>query len=510
MPVPVSPESPVVIIGAGPAGLTAARELTRRGAAVDICEADTAIGGLARTVAYKGFRFDIGGHRFFTKSAVVMSIWRSILGPEFLRRGRLSRIYYRGHFFDYPLKPANVLIGLGATDSIRVLLSYVAARLRPVKPEVSFADWVTNRFGRRLYRIFFAAYTEKVWGMSPESIRAQWAAQRIKGLSLSSAVLHMLLPFRRGALTAKAKTLIHEFDYPRLGPGMMWEAMADQVTAAGARLRTGAPVVALEHDGSRITAVGIDTAHGVERLPAGHVISTMPVRDLIQALRPAPPPAIAAAANQLKYRDFLTVALMLDVPHLFPDNWIYVHDTTVKVGRIQNFKNWSPDMVPNASQTCLGLEYFCFEGDGLWSMSDHDLITLAKTEIGKLGLANPALVIDGAVVRARKAYPVYDEGYAEALDTVRVYLDRFVNLQLVGRNGMHKYNNQDHSMLTAMLAVRNLYGEQHDLWAVNSDDTYHEDLLHELEGDADPAGDVRLIRPTQPRVPQRIPVAREP
>jgi protoporphyrinogen oxidase len=505
-----STEEPVVVIGAGPAGLTAARELVRRGEPVVICEADRQVGGLARTIEYKGFRFDIGGHRFFTKSAVVSAIWRSVLGADLLHRGRMSRIFYRGRYFDYPLKPANVLFGLGLFSSARVLLSYLAARLKPIRPEVSFADWVINRFGRRLYRMFFATYTEKVWGISPESIRAQWAAQRIKGLSLGSAVRHMLLPFLGRRSDSRPKTLIEAFDYPRLGPGMMWEAMAKQVQEAGADLRTETAVVALHHDGTAIRTVEIEQNHQRSQIPVGQVISTMPIRDLIQALRPAPPPEVEAAARRLAYRDFVTVALILDVPDLFPDNWIYVHDDSVRVGRIQNFKNWSPDMVPDPAKTCLGLEYFCFEHDGLWSMPDEELIKLATRELSHLGLANPALVSDGAVVRARKAYPVYDEGYAEALEHVRQYLSTLGNLQLVGRNGMHKYNNQDHSMLTAILAVRNLAGERHDLWAINSDDTYHEEILSEVDGLPESAVDARRIRRTQPSVPQRIPVAREP
>jgi protoporphyrinogen oxidase len=494
-----SPDRPVVVIGAGPAGLTAAYELVRRREPVIVCEQDDQVGGLARTVRHDGFRFDIGGHRFYTKSQVVLDMWRGILGGEFLRRPRLSRIYYRGRFFDYPLKAFNVLFGLGLLTSTQVLLSYLWAWLRPIRPEVSFADWVTNRFGRRLYHIFFETYTEKVWGIPPRLIGAQWAAQRIKGLSLASAVRHMLFP-PKGEATVK--TLIEEFEYPRLGPGMMWEAVADRVERAGGRVRTGAGVARLRHADGRVHTLDLDTGRGPEALPAGHVISTMAIRDLMQALDPPPPPDVLEAAGRLRYRDFLTVALILDVEGLFPDNWIYVHDESVKVGRIQNFKNWSPDMVPDPSQTCLGLEYFCFEGDGLWTMSDADLIALGTRELVSLRLAVAGQVISGAVVRARKAYPVYDEGYQEALDVVVRYLDGFENLQLVGRNGMHKYNNQDHSMLTAMLAVRNLYGEQHDLWAFNTDDEYQEEVVERQDAGRDAEMGLRAVAGTQPRVPR--------
>jgi protoporphyrinogen oxidase len=365
-----------------------------------------------------------------------------------------------------------VLFGLGFGTSARVLLSYCRVALRPVRPEVSFADWVTNRFGRCLYRIFFETYTEKVWGIPPSTIGAQWAAQRIKGLSLVSAVRHMLFPPRDKGST---RTLIEEFDYPRLGPGMMWEAVADRVTAGGGHMRMRAGVTEVGHANGRVESVSVDTADGPATLPAGHLISTMAIRDFVRALRPEPPPEVLAAANRLKYRDFLTVALILDVADLFPDNWIYVHDP---------------------------------EGDGLWSMPDADLVALATRELATLGLADPAQVREGVVVRARKAYPVYDEGFEEALRLVRAYLDTFENLQLVGRNGMHKYNNQDHSMLTAILAVRNVYGERHDLWALNSDDEYGEEIGAEPDTIETAGAGIGEVSATQPRVPRPVSAAR--
>ena len=466
---------PCLVLGAGPAGLTAAYELSRRQVPTVLVEQDRQVGGLARTVEYRGYRFDIGGHRFFTKHDVVRGLWRTMLGDELLVRPRLSRIYYRGKLFDYPLKPLNALLNMGIANSMAVLGSYLWSRLAPVRPEVSFADWVSNRFGRRLYRMFFKSYTEKVWGIPCHRIGAQWAAQRIKGLSLGTALLHMLLPGRSKKRGKTIKTLIDEFYYPRLGPGMMWEAFRAAIVTQGGEISLESRVTRLTHDGERIVTVEGTRASRPFAWPASRVISTIPLRHLIHALDPPPPRAVQDAADRLKYRDFLTVALIIDEPVLFPDNWLYIHDETVRVGRIQNFKNWSPAMVPDQTKTCLGMEYFCSEGDDLWTMADDGLMALATRELTAIGLAVPAKVIDGTVVRMPKAYPVYDEGYPEALAVVRAYLERFTNLQAIGRNGMHKYNNMDHSMLTAILAVRNIFGERHDLWAINVDDDYLEE-----------------------------------
>ena len=487
-----------VVIGAGPAGLTAAYVMARRRRAPLVLEKDTQVGGIARTVEYKGFRFDIGGHRFFTKVGAVQKLWRDMLGPDMLRRPRLSRIFYGGRFFDYPLKPYNALRGIGPINAVRVLFSYLWIRVRPITPEDSFEDWVSNRFGRRLYRIFFKTYTEKVWGIPCNRIGAQWAAQRIKGLSLFTAVWNMLRPKGGGT---QIKTLIEEFEYPRLGPGMMWDAFRDQVVAHGGAVELGTDVVRLRHDGGTITSVQYRRGEETREVPAATVLSTMPLRELVQKLDPPAPEGVREAAGRLAYRDFITVALIIDDPDLFPDNWIYVHDPSVKLGRIQNFKNWSPEMVPDPAKTCLGLEYFCFEGDGLWTMPDDELVRLGSREVAQIGLLGKGRVIDGTVVRMPKAYPIYDDGYVQALDEVRQYLDRFSNLQVAGRNGMHKYNNQDHSMVTAMLAVGNLEGRHHDTWAVNQDDEYHE------EGDFETgslAEELAHLEPTQPQVPQAI------
>ena len=466
---------PTLIVGAGPAGLTAAYVLAGNGKPVLVLEKDAQVGGIARTVEYKGFRFDIGGHRFFTKVGPINDLWRTVMGGEMLKRPRLSRIYYGGKYFDYPLKPVNALRGLGVVNAVRIVLSYVWSRIRPVTPEVSFEDWVSNRFGRRLYETFFKTYTEKVWGIPCHTIGAQWAAQRIKGLSLWTAVVNML--FRRFSQPKSAviKTLIEQFDYPRLGPGQMWEAFEKQVTAMGGVVALQSDVERLIVEGGRVVAAEYRRNGQIEHVDVEAVISTMPLRQLVSSISPPAPAEVRAAAARLNYRDFLTVALVIDQEDVFPDNWIYIHDPGVKLGRIQNFKNWSPDLVPDPSKTCLGLEYFCFEGDGLWTMTDAELVALGRREIGLLKLADPAKVIDGTVVRMPKAYPVYDQGYEQALGVVRSWIDGIANLQVAGRNGMHKYNNQDHSMMTALLAARNILGlGTYDPWKVNTDAEYHE------------------------------------
>jgi protoporphyrinogen oxidase len=434
------------------------------------------VGGIARTVRYKNYRFDIGGHRFFSKSPEITAWWARRLPNDYIRVRRLSRIFYRGVYFDYPLRAANALFGLGVWTSFLCMLSYLRARLFPIRPETSFADWVTNRFGSRLFHIFFKTYTEKVWGMPCSEISADWAAQRIKGLSLLKAVLSALLPKRKGKDGQVVKTLIDAFDYPRLGPGMMWEKTRDDIRALGHEIAMGREVVSLRHAQGRITAVVARTGEGGEEVRTpGQVLSTLPLQDLVRAFDPAPPEPVRAAADRLRYRDFLTVALMVRRDHLFPDNWIYVHDPTVRLGRIQNFNNWSPEMVPEPGMTCLGLEYFCFEGDDLWTMADDRLIELGKTELDRLGLVRPEWVTDGCVVRMEKAYPVYGPGYQNDVRIIRDWLATLDNLQVAGRNGMHKYNNQDHSMMTALLAARNILGENFNVWNVNTDAEYHED-----------------------------------
>ena len=481
----------VVVIGAGPAGLTAAYVLSKRGYPVTVLEADDVVGGISRTAQYNGYRFDIGGHRFFTKITPVLDLWEELLASEFISVPRLSRIHYGGTYFDYPLKPMNALRGLGLINSVRIVWSYLYAHFKPSAVEENFEQWVTNRFGRRLFEIFFKTYTEKVWGIPCTEIRAEWAAQRIQGLSLARAIITATSLTKR---SDTIKSLIDEFRYPRLGPGQMWEKCRDRVRELGNEvlMRHHAtsidcavdPVTGVRH----ATGVHTSTTDGERAFPAEHVISTMPVRSLVHAIRPVPSAAIRQAAEGLRYRDFLTVALIVNGENLFPDNWIYIHTPGVQVGRIQNFNNWSRAMVPDAGRTCLGMEYFCFQGDGLWESGDAILIAKAARELEELGLGRASDVVDGTVIRMPKAYPIYDAEYREHLDQVREFIDPIPNLHTVGRNGMHKYNNQDHSMLTAMMAVWNMQGAHHDIWSVNTDFEYHEEQHLNSASSTEPVG----------------------
>jgi protoporphyrinogen oxidase len=470
----------VICIGAGPAGLTAAYRLVAEGANVTVLERDPAlIGGISRTETYKGFRFDVGGHRFFSRSKEIEALWEEILGDQLLTRQRKSRIFYHGKLFDYPLRPLNALSGLGIFESVRCMLSYFKATLFPTRDPQTFEEWVTNQFGYRLYSIFFESYTEKVWGMKCTEISADWAAQRIKGLSLGTAVWKALIPawLRRGGSTPKS--LIESFRYPRLGPGQMWEVAADKVRNGGGKVQLGMDVNGLKRDPQTgiWTVTALDTNGDQHEFTADHVISSAAIAELVDYIQPQPPEAVSNAARVLRYRDFVTVALIVKDVDCFDDNWIYIHDPAVKVGRIQNFKSWSPHLVPDPDLNCLGLEYFCFKGDGLWDSKDEDLIRLADEELIQLGLVTPGHVIDGTVIRQPKAYPVYDENYEERVALFRSWLEKSMpGLHLVGRNGMHKYNNQDHAMMTALLAAENiLAGEQlWDIWRVNEDAEYHE------------------------------------
>ncbi len=477
----MSVDADVFIIGAGPAGLTAAYCITKENPSVLIIEKDPDyVGGISRTVRHGDYLFDIGGHRFFSQSKEVVDLWHEILPDDFITRPRLSRIFYAGKFYSYPLKAFEALNNLGIFKSALCVLSYAHARLFPIREPKSFHDWVRNQFGEKLFGIFFKTYTEKVWGMSCDEISADWAAQRIKGLDLFTAIVNALtrsLNFKPRKKDGQVvKTLIESFQYPRRGPGMMWDEAARKAKRQGARLLMGRDLRALSYDaGKKIWNIEVMSAGGaVERYTALHVVSSMPLAKLADSL--APKPISLMHARALKYRDFLTVALMVKKPDLFPDNWIYIHDPSVKVGRVQNFRSWSPEMVPEG-MSCLGLEYFCFENDGLWSAKDEELIGLAKRESAKIGLINERDVVDACVVRQAKAYPVYDEHYRANVDAIRRDLENtYPTLHMVGRNGMHKYNNQDHAMMTGMLTAKNiLAGERrYDVWNVNEDAEYHE------------------------------------
>jgi protoporphyrinogen oxidase len=495
-----------VIIGAGPAGLTAAYTLLKKAGgamSVTVVEADPIhVGGLARTVNYKGFLFDIGGHRFFSKAQEIEDLWTEILPRDMLVRPRSSRIYYRGKFFSYPLRAFEALRKLGPLESALCLASYARAHLSPIKPARSFEDWVSNKFGRRLFRIFFKTYTEKVWGMSCREISADWAAQRIKGLSLAAAIKNALVPPRDGGQTIK--TLIDSFRYPRRGPGMMWEACAARVRELGGEIIMGQRVTRCAWDEqAEKWRINAQDATGREReWRAQHVISSAPLRTLVGALEPPLSAQAQDAAGALKYRDFLIVVLIMKDRGTFTDNWLYVHDEGVRVGRVQNFKSWSPEMVPDPALACYGLEYFCFAGDKLWSAADDTLVEMAKRELEQIGLGRAADVLDACVVRQSKAYPVYDDAYAANVAVVRAELEaRFPTLHVVGRNGMHKYNNQDHAMMTALLAAENVLAgaRVYDVWRVNQDAEYHE----ETGADSETAASGLRLVPTRIKSAER-------
>ncbi len=510
----------VVIVGAGPAGLTAGYLLTKAGQRVCIVEKDPVyVGGISRTVEHEGYRFDIGGHRFFSKSQAVVELWNEILPDDFIQRPRMSRIFYEGKFYSYPLRAFEALWNLGVWRSTLCMVSFAKAKVFPNRAVKSFEDWTVNAFGRKLYSIFFKTYTEKVWGMPCNEMSADWAAQRIKGLSLWGAVTDGLKRSlglnRRPNDGQEVKTLLETFRYPRLGPGMMWDAARDFIVANGGEVLMGHALKQLASDGAggwRLSATGADGSETI--VSAAHAISSAPMRELAARLHPLP--ATVLEADKLRYRDFLTVALKIRADELFPDNWIYIHDSKVQVGRIQNFRSWSPEMVPDASVACVGLEYFCFEGDGLWSSSDDELVALATREMAILGLADPKDVIGGVVVRQEKAYPVYDEDYAANVAVIRSELEAaHPTLHLVGRNGMHRYNNQDHAMMTAMLTVENIIAGSrvYDVWCVNEDAEYHEagaegaalDLAAPRAPSEDQAAALASVR----EVPQRIEAKRD-
>ncbi len=466
-------DAPVVIAGAGPGGLTAAYLLVQRGERPLVLEKDDVVGGISRTVERDGWRFDLGGHRFFTKVPEVEELWHEIL-PEgdFMLRPRMSRIYYKGRFLDYPLKIFNVLRNLSLWEGFMIGMSYIWSRIHPPPDESNYENWLVKRFGWRLYRTFFKTYTEKVWGVPVSEMPADWAAQRVKNLDLRKALMNSILP-KRGQ--TEITTLIEEFQYPKLGPGMMWEHCSEKVQAGGGTVELEACLTGIQVEGGRAVSATYVVDGNEKTVPAAHVISTMPMRELVHTITPPPPAEVVAAADDLHYRDYLTVSLIVPQSRSFPDNWIYIHATNVEVGRIQNYGSWSPYLVKDG-RTCLGLEYFVFEGDDMWNKPDDELIALGTEELISLGLAAPGDVEGGYVVRVPKAYPYYDFSYKANVETIRQWIAAEApNIHPVGRNGMHKYNNQDHSMYTAMLTVENMLdGTHHDIWSVNVEEEYHE------------------------------------
>jgi len=515
-----------VIIGAGPAGLTAALEFLRRsGIHPIVLEASREIGGISRTVRYKGNRMDIGGHRFFSKSDRVMNWWMELLPPEkgagteytlryqnqqrtlragstggdaetsdlvMLVRPRKSRIYFLRRFFDYPIKlSADTLGKLGFGRAVKIGFSYLAAKIAPRRPEKSLEDFLINRFGRQLYLTFFKSYTEKVWGVPCREISAEWGAQRIKGLSLTTAILHFLkkLFARREQEGIQQKgmetSLIEKFLYPKYGPGQLWEHAAQLIRSQGGEILLGRRASRLVVEEDRIVAVdAVNDCGEQQRFLADYVFSTMPVRELIHALDTEIPADVREVADGLQYRDFVIVGLLVNELKAreadgspLKDNWIYIQEPDVLVGRLQIFNNWSPYLVADPSKTWIGLEYFCNDTDDLWNMPDEELTKFAIREVDKIGILRSADVVDAHVVRIPKTYPAYFGSY-DRFELIRGFVDRFQNLYLVGRNGMHKYNNQDHSMLTAMTAVDNILAgvtDKQSLWSINTEMDYHEE-----------------------------------
>ena len=477
---PTSEPPAVVIIGAGPAGLTAAYQLVKRDVAPVVLEADSVVGGISRTAQADGWRFDIGGHRFFTKVAPVEALWHEILtDDEFLVRPRMSRIYYEGKFYDYPIRPMNALRNLGVVEATRCVASYLSARIRPPADQSTLEGYIAANYGWRLYHHFFKTYNETVWGVPAAELSADFGAQRIKGMSLFQAVwepVRARLVGSRRHRAAQVTSLIEQFHYPKYGPGMMWERCRELVEAGGAKVVLDTAVARIHHCDGRAVSVVAGSGGAATEYPADHVISSMPLPELLRIMDPPVPPDVRAAADRLGFRDFVTVALVVPESDGFPDNWIYVHSPEVRpLGRIQNFGAWSPHLVKDG-RTCLGLEYFVFEGDGVWTSTDAELVARATRDLERLGLVAAEVVEAGYVVRMPKAYPVYDEGYRDQVAVLRSWLaEHTQNVHPVGRNGMHKYNNQDHSMYTAMLTVENIFGADHDIWAVNVEDEYHEE-----------------------------------
>lgn len=465
-----------VIMGAGPAGLTAGYELSKRGRDCALFEADSQVGGISKTIKYKGYYFDLGGHRFFTKFDEVENLWKEVLKEDFRKTPRLSRIYYRNKFFNYPLTAMNALMGVGIGDTFIILMSYFKSRVAPYKKEETFEQWVSNRFGKKLYSIFFKTYTEKVWGIPCSTIQAEWAAQRIKGLSLTTAIINALFKPKN----TNIKTLIEEFDYPVYGPGMMYTEMKNKIENFGNKVHMNSRVTKIIHEDSKIKSIEYSDSQGNTHVEEGtEFISSIPITELIEFFSPSPEEKVLEAVKKLAYRSIITIDIIINRKEVFPDNWIYIHSPEVRLGRIQNFKNWSKDMVPDQGKTSLGLEYFCNEGDDLWNMPDKELFELASKEVEKIKICKASEIEDYTIVRVPKAYPVYSMGYREHLKVIENYIRKFDNLQLVGRYGLFKYNNMDHSIMTGLYAAKNILEGKyiHDTWSINTDEEYQEEKI---------------------------------
>jgi len=461
---------PIVVMGAGPAGLTAAWQLINAGHNVIVWDVDPSyVGGISRTVQAEGYRIDVGGHRFFSKSTDVNAFWRKILPDEFVEVERLSRIYFQGKFLNYPFEPTGAFRSLGVMETMKIRASALKARMNPIKPETTYTHWVINRFGQRLFDTFFKPYTEKVWGVSCDEISADWAALQLDDLSLVGA-------FEDYKGSSAKKTPPGRFQYPRLGPGQMWETVANKIIERGGPIFLDRKVQTIHWDETGVTHVtGTNAAGDFFQQEGSHFLSSIPLPELMLSLDPPPPKDVAEAVRGLRYRDCITVCLIVNRETVFPDTWIYVQDPSVKVTRVQNYKNWSAAMVPDPQLTSLGMEYFCFESDNLWNATDFDLAQLAIREVAQIGLVEASEIKDAFVVRTPKACPVYDHHYKERLKVIKEWVSLFANLQPLGRNGMHHYNNQDHSMMTAMLAVKNIQGANFDCWKVNNEAEYHPD-----------------------------------
>lgn len=464
---------PTVILGAGPAGMACAHTIAQNGKASLLIERDRVPGGLCQTLNFKNYLFDIGGHRFLSKSKEVNSLWHGVMGRDLLRVKRLSRIHYRGKYFNYPLSLFNTVRNMGILESLRCFFSYLRHKYFARRNDSTVEGWITNRFGSRLYEIFFKTYTEKVWGVDCSALSSKWTAQRIKGMSLRVAVQSALLGLGGG----RPKTLADEFLYPPHGPGEFYKRLGEKIETAGSTIDYEKTAVAVRHEGGKIVAVEIrDEKSGVTReIPAGQLFSTIPLSVLTKILKPEAPAAVIAAAQKLRFRHFLVVNVILNRENLFPDQWIYVHSPEVKMGRIQNYKNWSQAMVPDISKTSLGLEYFCWMEDEIWRMKDEDVIRFAMKELEKIGLASSKDFVDGFVVRRTHVYPVYSDDYEKNVCVIREYLETFPNLQTLGRGGLFRYDNSDHALLTGIYAAERYLGlKSKDVWSVNTDEEYLE------------------------------------